>query len=60
MWKFSEADNIHPLQVKQHEFREDFRKTAPFMFNSQNVYEKLDKVEKIDIDLILYFHFFCQ
>ena len=31
-------------QVKQHEFREDFRKTAPFMFGSQNVYEKLDKV----------------
>ena len=32
------------FQVKQHEFREDFRKTAPFMFNSQQVYEKLDKV----------------
>ena len=31
-------------QVKQHEFREDFRKTAPFMFKSENVYEKLDKV----------------
>lgn len=31
------------FDIKQHEFREDFRKTAPFMFKSEQVYEKLDK-----------------
>lgn len=31
-------------QIKQHEFREDFRKTAPFQFDSTQYYERLDKV----------------
>ena len=32
------------LQIKQHEFREDFRKTAPFQFDSTNYYDRLDRV----------------
>ncbi|XP_032221173.2 dynein beta chain, ciliary [Nematostella vectensis] len=31
------------FDIKQHEFREDFRKTAPFAFNSEDVYDRLDK-----------------
>lgn len=32
------------FDVKQHSFREDFRKVAPFSFDSQNVYERMDRV----------------
>ncbi|XP_058960986.2 dynein beta chain, ciliary-like [Pocillopora verrucosa] len=31
------------FDIKQHEFREDFRKTAPFQFDSKNYYDRLDK-----------------
>lgn len=34
------------FDIKQHEFREDFRKTAPFSFDSTNVYERLDKANR--------------
>lgn len=36
--------SLSSLQIKQHEFREDFRKTAPFQFDSTQYYERLDKV----------------
>ena len=32
------------FDMKQHEFRETFRKTAPFDFNSQDVYDRIDIV----------------
>ncbi len=32
-------------QVKQHEFREVFRGSAPFAFDSENEYARIDKVE---------------
>ena len=32
------------IQVRQHEFREEFRKTAPLHFDSQNVYSVIDNV----------------
>ena len=32
------------FQVRQHEFREDFRKTAPFAFDSVDFYDNIDQV----------------
>ncbi len=32
------------FDVKQHSFREVFRKTAPFSYSSKNVYDRVDKV----------------
>ena len=32
------------FDVKQHEFREKFRKTAPFKFDSQDIYSRVDLV----------------
>lgn len=32
------------LQVKQHTFRESFRKKAPLFYDSTNVYSRIDKV----------------
>jgi dynein heavy chain len=31
------------FDVKQHDFRESFRKTAPFLYDSERVYHRLDK-----------------
>ena len=39
---------VRPPQIKQHEFRENFRKDAPFLFNSENVYSRLDRVSNRD------------
>ena len=41
------------FQVKQHEFREQFRKTAPFTYDSKRVYPMLDQVIRI-YDVIMY------
>lgn len=35
------------FDVKQHEFREKFRKTAPFPFDSNDIYVRIDGVSKI-------------
>ena len=35
------------FDVRQHAFRERFRKTAPFSFDSEDVYERLDNVRVI-------------
>ena len=32
------------FDVKQHEFREKFRKTAPFAFDSNDIYVRIDGV----------------
>lgn len=32
------------FDVKQHEFRENFRKTAPFSFDSSDIYIRIDGV----------------
>ena len=32
------------FDVKQHEFREKFRKTAPFSFDSSDIYARIDGV----------------
>ena len=32
------------FDVKQHQFRETFRKTAPFSFTSDAIYNNLDEV----------------
>ncbi len=32
------------FDVKQHRFRENFRKTAPFDFNSEDFYTRMDEV----------------
>lgn len=32
------------FDVKQHEFREDFRRAAPFNFDSEDVYMRIDEV----------------
>ena len=37
-------------QVKQHEFRENFRRTAPFMFKATKVYARLNKVLMICVN----------
>jgi dynein heavy chain len=43
----TEANNIrrkaNSFDVKQHEFRENFRRTAPFMFKATKVYARLNK-----------------
>ena len=32
------------FDVKQHTFRETFRKTAPFNFDAENIYKRIDMV----------------
>ena len=34
------------FDVKQHEFREDFRKIAPFNYDATHPYVRIDKVSK--------------
>lgn len=43
------------FDVKQHHFRETFRKSAPFNFESDDVYSNLDEVCRIGIALYLIF-----
>ena len=42
------------FDVKQHEFREKFRKTAPFAFDSNDIYVRIDGVSKHKQHLHLY------
>ncbi len=37
---------ITSFDVKQHEFREEFRKTAPFNYESTHPYVRLDRVSE--------------
>ena len=37
------------FDVKQHEFREKFRNTAPFTFESSDIYPRIDGVRKFDV-----------
>ena len=44
------------FDVRQHEFRERFRKTAPFQFESDHPYVRIDRVSKINYErrMIMY------
>ena len=41
------------FDVKQHEFREKFRKTAPFSFDSSDIYFRIDGVLNIKSVIII-------
>ena len=41
------------FDVKQHEFRESFRKTAPFPFDSKDIYTRIDWVCTLVIYIIM-------
>ena len=40
------------FDVKQHEFREKFRKTAPFAFDSNDIYVRIDGVSDVYLHLL--------
>lgn len=42
------------IQVQQHEFRENFRKTAPFAYNSEDVYRRINQVNSDSAMMNLY------
>ena len=44
------------FDVKQHEFRERFRKTAPFAFDSSDIYVRIDGVSKCFPCVLLHYH----
>ena len=37
------------FDVRQHEFREDFRKISAFAYNCANPYDELDKVDSVAV-----------